>query len=121
MKNLLTQVTLDKATRRKDKSVSMSFITSLEQSSEDFMEIDKALDQTGVLYFKPDGNLTQKELDALDKVDLAVEGKTKSQRLRNVIWVEWNQKYKDSISFNDWYAEVMEGYIQDKKDNLDED
>jgi hypothetical protein len=34
MSNLLRQVTLDRASRRKDKSVSLTFITSLEQSSE---------------------------------------------------------------------------------------
>ena len=120
--NILKQVTLDKATRRKDKSISMSFITSMEQSSEEFMEIDKALDNTGVLYFKPDGNLTQKELDELDKTDLeAPKGKSPSQRLRSVLWVLWSQKEKDNMESDEFYNRMMEGYIQDIKDSLDED
>ena len=58
MSNLLIQVTLDRASRKKDKSVSLSFVTQLEQSPEEFMKIDRLLDDSGVLYFKSNGNIT---------------------------------------------------------------
>ena len=49
---LLKQCSLDGVTRRKDKSLKISFITSLEQSSTELMEVDKLLDSNGILYFK---------------------------------------------------------------------
>jgi len=71
-KSLLRQVTLDRATRKKDKSVSITFITDLEQSSEEYMEMDKLLQTRGILYYKNHGELTQEEVDELDNVDVCL-------------------------------------------------
>jgi len=121
MTNLLRQVTLDRASRKKDKSVTLTFITSLEQSSEEFLEVDKLLDTTGLLYFKSQGNLTTSELDELDAIDLEIEGKTKSQRLRNTLYVMWEQKFKQySVpTFKDFYATEMEKIIEHYKGKLE--
>lgn len=115
--NLLRQVTLDRATRKKDKSVSLTFITSLEQSSDEFKAIDEMLDNTGLLYFKPQGNLTNVEIKELDNVDLEIEGKSKSQRLRNVLYV-YNQQ-KGNKDFKEFYANEMERIIEHYKSKLD--
>jgi len=115
---LLRQCTLDRANRRKDKSVSMSFTTSLEQSSSEFMEIDALLGDAGVLYFKSNGNLTPEEIKELDGVEIEVEGKTKSQRLRNVMYV-LHQQNEEVISFDEFYSLQMEKIIQHYKDKLE--
>jgi hypothetical protein len=120
MKGILRQVTLDRASRRKDKSISITFITELEETSQDYIEIDQQLDQRGVLYFKPSGELTQKELDEIDNVDVVNEGKSKSQRLRNVLYITWQQlgdKY--DAPFETYYADTMEYVIGRYKSNLD--
>lgn len=127
MKNLLKQVTLDRCNRKKDKSVSMTFITQLEQSPEELMEIDKLLSDSGVLYFKSNGNLTAQEIKELDGAEIEVEGKSKSQRLRNVIFIEWKQK-KDGLlelrenevidDFNSYYSHEMEIIMEHKKSKL---
>ena len=117
MSNLLRQVTLDRASRRKDKSVSLTFITSLEQSTDQFSEIDKLLDTTGLIYFKSDGVLTTNELEELDSIDLEIEGKTKSQRLRNTL-VYWSQN-KQKETFKEFYALEMERIIEHYKGKLD--
>ena len=122
--NLLRQVTFDRANRKKDKSVSMTFITQLEQSTDDFMEIDTILNDSGVLYFKSSGNLTEKEIKELDSTTIEVEGKTKSQRLRNVLHVYWNQNKEgmDEIyfkSFNNFYASEMEKITEHYKSKLE--
>ncbi len=70
MSNLLIQVTLDRANRKKDKAVSLTFITQLEQSSEEFMQIDSILNDSGVLYFKSNGNLTKEEIKELEGVEI---------------------------------------------------
>ena len=115
---LLRQVTLDRSNRRKDKSVSLTFITSLEQSPNEFMEIDTLLNASGVLYFKDSGNLSTEELKALDSSEIKVEGKSKSQRLRNVLYI-LHQQQKEVISFDEFYSLKMEKIIQYFKDKLE--
>ena len=119
--NLLRTVTLDRANRKKDKSVSLTFITQTEQSSEQFVEIDKMLGDSGVLYFKPSGNLTTEEVKELDNVEVEVEGKTKSQRLRNVLYVYWNTETTENMSsnFNEFYSTEMERIISHYKSKLE--
>lgn len=120
MKKLLTQVTLDRSNRKKDKSVSITFITQLEQSSEEFMNIDKLTNSSGVLYFKSDGDLTDEELKAIDVVKIESEGKSKSQRLRNVLYRFYEQKIKPhNKGFIIFYANEMERIIEHYKSKLD--
>ena len=47
--------------------------------------------------------------------------KTKSQRLRAVLYVSWQQKFQatDTLSFEDFYKGQMEGIIQRIKDTLE--
>ena len=115
---MIKQVTLDRASRKKDKSVSMTFITELEQSSSEFMEIDNNLDKHGVIYFKTNGQLTQEEKDEIDKVDIVAEGKTKSQRLRNVLFVYHSQNPNSGVSFDEFYSKNMEDMIEHYKKKL---
>ena len=122
--NLLRTVTLDRASRKKDKSVSMTFITQTEQSSEQFMEIDTLLNDSGTLFFKSNGNLTKEEIKALDSAEMEVEGKTKSQRLRNVLFVyhkEVVQPLNNNSDFNSFYADEMERIIEHYKSKLPKD
>ena len=116
--NLLRTVTLDRASRRKDKSVSLTFITSLEQSPSEYMEIDTLLSDSGVLYFKSSGNLTKEEVSALESVKIEVEGKTKSERLRNVLFIYHKQNFSED-RFDDFYSNEMEKIIQHYKDKLE--
>jgi len=115
--SIIRQVTFDKANRRKDRSVSLTFITSLEQSTDEFMELDSILNESGVLFFKSNGNLTKEEVKELESTEIENEGKTKSQRLRNVLYI-LHQQTKKSQSFNDFYADKMEGIIQHFKYKL---
>jgi len=123
--SLLRQVTLDRANRKKDKSVSLTFITQLEQSSKEFMEIDGILNDSGVLFFKSNGSLTKEEVKELEGAEIEVEGKTKSQRLRNVLYIQWQQlseidtRKLNNNTFNDYYSSEMERIIQHYKDKLD--
>jgi len=115
--NILRTVVLDRINRKKDKSVSITFITDNEQTSEQFMELDKQLDQRGILYFKPKGLLTTAEADELDNVDIELEGKTQSQRLRNVLFVYWQQS-NSNIDFKQFYKSETEKIIEHYKGKL---
>ncbi len=117
---MIKQVTLDRANRRKDRSVSLTFITQIEQTSSEFMEIDELINTSGVIYFKSDGsNLTQKEIDAIDGTKLKVEGKSKSARLRNVLYVYWKQSGSEK-EFKDFYSDEMEINIERYKRELND-
>ena len=117
MSNLLTQVTLDRANRKKDKSVSLTFVTQLEQTSEQFMEIDEKIGDSGLIFFKSSGNLTKEEIKELDNTEIEVEGKTKSQRLRAVLYVYGQQINIDNS--NEFYASEMEKIIEHYKSKLE--
>ena len=117
MNKLLTTVTLDRLNRKKDRSISITFITQTEKTSEELMEMDKLLNDSGVLYFKSNGQLTKEEIKELDNVEIEVEGKSKSQRLRSVLFILWQQEGEKG-TFNDFYAERMEKLITQIKDRL---
>lgn len=108
---LLRQVTLDRASRKKDRSVSLTFITATEQSTTEFAEIDEILNTHGLLYFKPDGTLNEDELKALDNIDIEVQGKTKSQRLRGALMV-LHSKTNDLRTKEEFYTYYMEKFIK---------
>ena len=120
---LLKQCTLDGVTRRKDKSLKISFITSLEQSSSELMEVDKLLDSSGVLYFKQSSGLSTDEITQIDKVVLdKPNGKTQSERLRNVLYIYCKQKIGKEPTkeqFAEFYQKYTEKYITYIKDQLD--
>lgn len=115
---MIRQVILDRSSRKKDKSVSLTFITSLEQSTDEFMEIDRLTNQYGLIYFKSEGHLTSEEVKLIDNAEVEVEGKTKSQRLRNTIYRVWEKGNKDLL-FDVFYAEEMEKIISHYKTKLD--
>lgn len=122
MSNILRNVTLERCSRRKDKSVSINFVTQLEESPEGLMEIDKLLNDSGVLYFKSNGSLTKEEIKALESAEIEVEGKSKSQRLRNVLYIYHQQTFGqvgNTANFNDFYSNEMEKIIEHYKSKLE--
>jgi 16S rRNA U516 pseudouridylate synthase RsuA-like enzyme len=95
----------------------MTFTTQLEESSEGFMEIDSTLNQSGILYFKPAGELTQKEIKELDNTEIEVEGKTLSQKLRAVLYVLNKQEGGD---FQEFYNTTMRSVIEHFKGKIND-
>ena len=120
MNRIIRQAELVRANRKSDKSVSLTFVTDLEQSTEEFMEIDSNVQTRGILYYSQRGTLTDQEVDELDNVDIELEGKTKSQRLRAVLFILWKQENME-IDFKEFYATKMELLIQHIKNKLKDD
>jgi len=122
---LLKQCSLDGVTRRKDKSLKISFITTMEQSSNELMEIDKLLDTNGILYYKDSEGLSTDEINQIDKVVLdKPSGKSKAERLRNALYILCKQKKGSDPKkeeFAEWYSNKMEKFIQHVIGQLDKD
>ena len=102
--------------RLKDKSVNVNFNLQ-EISSEDFMEIDKEIDSFGIVYFSLKGVLTQAEKEAIDSVSLEVNGRTQSERIRNVLY-RLHEQSDTAEDFDQFYKRKTEEVIQHWKNKL---
>lgn len=118
MKSIILQSQFTGYRPKKDKSCAITFTSDLEVNSEQIKQFHELLDQRGIVYFSVKGELTQAEIDEIDSVDIELEGKSKSQRLRAVLYILWEQS--GSIGdFKNFYSEWMEKIIQGIKDKLD--
>ncbi len=103
----------------KDSTLKITFETS-ELTPEQMANIHYSLNKIGYLAFAPDPFATKElaDIDAL-KVEYDDTGKPPSQRLRSVLFLNWQQKSEGYETFNDYYASRMEKLINHFKDKLD--
>lgn len=116
---ILTAGMLDGYQRRKDRTVSLRFVTQ-EKTSTEVAEIDQLLDTFGVLYFRGEEEINKDEIQELDAVELDLydEPKSQSQRLRNVLYKVWKQSAQGE--FKEFYKAETEKIINHYKNKLDE-
>jgi len=123
MKKILKQVDVQSVKQRADDTVSITFISSLEQSPKEFMEMHNTRKTTGTLYYKSDEGLSTEEISQIDKVVLdKPNGKSQSERLRNVLYIYCKQRLGREPSkeeFAEFYQQKTEKYIQFIKDQLE--
>jgi len=103
----------------KDKTIKLSFETQ-EPTAEQIQQIANNSQKFGYLVFS--GNqLTEEQLNAIDKAknDLYDNQKTPSKRLRNVLYVWYEQDNKGYNTFEDYYLYHMERIIENVKSKLD--
>ena len=115
---ILTAAQLDGYQRRKDRTVSVRFITQ-EKTSTEVAEIDQMVDTFGVLYFRGEDTFNRDEVEELDAIELDLydEPKSQSQRLRNVLYKVWQQQ--EQGEFKEFYRHETERIIQHYKNKLD--
>lgn len=103
----------------KDKTLKLTFETQ-EPTPEQFIEIVKHNQKFGFLAFKEDA-YKQTEKDVLEslKSDFNEKGKSKSQRLRAVLFKNFEQNRKGYEVFDDYYNHFMEKIIIHYKNQLD--
>ena len=119
MTKILCPVTLDGYGRRKDRSVTLRFITQ-EKTSQEIMNIDAMLDRYGILYFRGEEKMNTDEVEELDNIDLDLydEPKSQSQRLRSVLFILWKQEGGEG-DFKKFYKQKTEEIIQHFKNKLE--
>ena len=120
--NIVRQVSFESANRKKDRSVSIRFTTDLEQSTDDFMEIDKMLNSRGILYYSDRGELTQEEIDTLDKSTVENVGLSQSQKIRRKIYVLYKKLGIEEQTDKEFYklkTEKILEYLQREINLLD--
>jgi len=122
------EIELKGANRRADDSVTFKTDTLVEISSKEFGEIDSYRGCVGLLVLTDTliGNELNLDIDEIldDPVerDIYDNHKTPSQRLRNVLYVQQEQKLGHKPSkeeFADYYKRSMEAMIEKIKGTLD--
>jgi len=101
-----------------DDSISLRFTTNLIAQDKDVLAFHGVKGMTGALTFLPDrfdGDVPEVQTDELDR-------KTKSERLRGVLYVQLHQKLGKKPSEEEWrkyYNKSMEALIERIKTTLE--
>ena len=103
----------------KDRTLKLIFETG-EPTSEQMAGVQYVLQTFGWIAFRPD-ELKEKEKDLLLslKSDYDDTGKSKAQRLRAVLYRNWEQKSEGYEVFDDYYNHFLEKIITHYKNKLD--
>jgi len=73
------------------------------------------------MYFKGQDKISKSEVEELDKIDLDLydNKKTQSQRLRSVLYLNWQKDNKGFIEFKDYYLHLTNQIIEFYKQKLE--
>jgi len=102
---------------RVDKSASLSFST-LELDINKMGLLFSLQGKMGALVFKAESDLTKNEILMCENMEIELGGKTKSERLRNVLYRNWELENKGHATFDNYYASEMEIIIVHYKGKL---
>lgn len=108
---------VENITTRKDKTIKITLGTQ-EISPSNAGELFRLLNQLAVCYISPK-EISQKEIDQVDKLDAEMGGKTQSQRLRNVLYKLYEQNAEGFKDFNGYYYSKTEKIIEHYKEKID--
>lgn len=117
MNGLLIPAIVSSIRSLKDGSVSICF-DSQELSPMKAGELFGLRNKLVALYMSEKETIPQRELDQIDAVGVEQQGKTPSQRLRAVLFLNWKQDNEGYSDFHNFYLHKIERYIDELKANL---
>lgn len=117
MKGLLLPTYVENISTRKDKTVKLVLSTQ-ELTPEKAGMLFGLQNQLATTYINPVG-VSQDEIDAVDKVNPEFGGKTQSQRVRNVLYLLWEQKNEGFKDFDSFYTHKTNLYIEHLKAKIE--
>ena len=103
----------------KDRTLKITFDCN-ELTPEQVVGVTGSLQHFGFLAFKKE-EFKKNEKDVIENLKAEYEetGKTPAQRLRAVLFVNWEQKAEGYKTFEDYYRSKMETIINHYKEKLD--
>lgn len=116
MNGILLPAYVENLTTRKDKSVKITIGTQ-ELSQGKAGEIFTMLNNLVMVYVSPK-EIDQKEIDQVDRLDPEFEGKTQSQRIRNVLFLLFSQDMEGHKEFDSYYRSKTDMYIEHLKTKI---
>ena len=116
-------VSFDSANRRKDRSIRLTFSSMFEMTTDDYMELDKQLGQSGWLVFSPQ-SITDEDIPDEDiETDIA---KSQSTQIRDSLWVLYRARGHDGADKEKWnifyrkQMQIFKARILEEVHKLDE-
>jgi hypothetical protein len=116
MNGLLLPVIVENITTRKDNTVKLTLGTQ-ELSPSKAGEAFTLLNKMAMCYLSAK-EVSQREIDQVDKLDTDFGGKTQSQRLRNVLFLLHQQDNEGFSQFDAYYKFKTEKIIDQLKEKL---
>lgn len=117
MQGVLIPVIIENITTRKDNTIKIT-LGSQEVSPQVAGELFRLLNKLAACYFSPKETIRQAEIDQVDELDVEMDGKSQSQRLRNVLFVLWQQSPEGYKDFKNFYQAKTEQIIDHFKSKL---
>lgn len=100
---ILIEATLDRANRKKDRSVTMGLTTNFEVSNEDFARMDTFVGHAGWFMFK-DNPI---EVIEIPKGEAATDEKADYDWLKKILYAYWKQMTDESVPFEIYKAQQI--------------
>lgn len=116
MNGILISTYIENITTRKDKSVKITLGTQ-ELSPGKAGELFTLLNNLAITYISMK-EISQKEIDQVDRLDPEFEGKTQSQRIRSVLFKLFQQDSEGFKDFDNYYKNKTEKYIEHLKSKI---
>jgi hypothetical protein len=116
MNGLLLPVQIENITTRKDRTIKITIGTQ-ELAPAAAGDLFQYLNKIAVCYLSPEG-VSQEEIDMVDKIHPEFEGKSQSQRIRNVLYKLYEQSNEGFKDFNSYYQNKTEKYIEHLKKQI---
>lgn len=110
------QASITKVMTMQDQTVRLQ-VDCQEMHAEHMTELFSLKNSIGWFFFHP-SPIKEIDTDALPEIKVEKGQKTKGQRLRAVLFIRWSQ-VKPSMTFEEYYNERMERFIENEKLQLD--
>lgn len=117
MNGIILACYVESLTTRKDKSVKITLSTQ-ELSEGNAGQIFGLQSKLAAVYISPKETIPQREIDQVDKVDVEMNSKSQSQRIRAVLYKLWEQGNEGHKDFDAYYKVKTEMYIEHLKSKI---
>ncbi len=114
MKGILFAAQVEGLRSRKDKTIALTLGTQ-ELNPEKAGELFNTNGHLVTCYLSVKEQITDSEKEIIDSIEAPAQGKTPSQRMRNTLFILWQQKPEGYTDFNLFYLHWMEKMIDGLK------
>lgn len=116
---LLLAAIMENVSTRRDGTIKLT-LGAQELSAGKSGELMAMQNKILAVYISTKETIPQRVLDSVDEVDVDMPGKTKSQRMRAVLFRIWEMEKSGHKTFESYYAFRMEQMITDLKGHLEQ-
>jgi len=117
MNGILLPCYVENIATRKDNTIKLVLSTQ-ELTPGQAGELFSLLNHLVITYISPK-DISSKEAEQVDRIDAELGGKTQSQRIRNVLYKLYEQDHEGFKTFDLYYHDKTEKYIDHLKGKID--